>query len=80
MGVAENIREIKLGLPEDVTLVAVSKFHPAEMIAEAYAAGQTCFGRSSHKKCRLSTLKYAGISSAICRPTRCASFCACVPP
>ena len=46
MGVAENIREIKLGLPEDVTLVAVSKFHPAEMIAEAYAAGQTCFGES----------------------------------
>lgn len=46
MGVAENIREIKLGLPEDVTLVAVSKFHPAETIAEAYAAGQTCFGES----------------------------------
>lgn len=46
MGVAENIREIKQGLPEGVTLVAVSKFHPAEMIAEAYAAGQTCFGES----------------------------------
>ena len=46
MGVAEHIREIKQGLPEGVTLVAVSKFHPAEMIAEAYAAGQTCFGES----------------------------------
>lgn len=46
MGVAENIREIKQGLPEGITLVAVSKFHPAEMIAEAYAAGQTCFGES----------------------------------
>lgn len=46
MCVAENIREIKQGLPEGITLVAVSKFHPAEMIAEAYAAGQTCFGES----------------------------------
>ena len=46
MGVAENIREIKQELPEGITLVAVSKFHPAEMIAEAYAAGQTCFGES----------------------------------
>lgn len=28
MGVAENIREIKQELPEGITLVAVSKFHP----------------------------------------------------
>ena len=31
---------------EDVTLVAVSKTHPAERIAEAIAAGQRCFGEN----------------------------------
>lgn len=33
-------------LPEGVELVAVSKFHPADAIAEAYAAGQRIFGES----------------------------------
>lgn len=33
-------------LPEKVTLVAVSKFHPAEAIREAYDAGQRIFGES----------------------------------
>ncbi|MAQ15517.1 MAG: YggS family pyridoxal phosphate-dependent enzyme [Sandaracinus sp.] len=32
--------------PESVTLVAVSKFHPAAAIREAYAAGQRVFGES----------------------------------
>ncbi len=32
--------------PETVRLVAVSKFHPAEAIREAYAAGQRAFGES----------------------------------
>ena len=31
---------------QDVTLVAVSKTHPAERIAEAIAAGQLCFGEN----------------------------------
>ena len=30
----------------DVTLVAVSKFHPAEMVREALACGQLCFGEN----------------------------------
>lgn len=44
--IAENIRKIRELLPEGVTLVAVSKFHPAEAIQEAYNAGQRNFGES----------------------------------
>ncbi|MDE7368701.1 MAG: alanine racemase, partial [Muribaculaceae bacterium] len=32
--------------PLNVKLVAVSKFHPAETVAEAYEAGQRVFGES----------------------------------
>jgi len=46
MGIAENIREIKESLPEQTSLVAVSKFHPVEAIREAYDAGQRIFGES----------------------------------
>ena len=35
-----------MSLPEGVTLVAVSKFHPAEAILEAYKVGQRIFGES----------------------------------
>ena len=44
--IAENIRKIRESLPEGVTLVAVSNFHPAEAIQEAYNAGQRNFGES----------------------------------
>lgn len=44
--IAENIRKIRESLPEGVTLVAVSKFHPAEAIQEAYNAGQRNFGEN----------------------------------
>ncbi len=44
--IAERIDAIKATLPPSVGLVAVSKFHPAEAIAEAYAAGQRTFGES----------------------------------
>ena len=33
-------------LPEGVSLVAVSKFHPAEAVLEAYACGQRLFGEN----------------------------------
>lgn len=46
MSVTENLIRVKEEIPEGVELVAVSKFHPAEMIAEAYEAGQRCFGES----------------------------------
>ncbi len=45
-GIASAIRTLKEELPSNVTLVAVSKFHPAEAVAEAYAAGQRIFGES----------------------------------
>lgn len=46
MSIADRLATIKSTLPEGVTLVAVSKFHPAADIAEAYAAGQRVFGES----------------------------------
>lgn len=44
--IADSIAAIRSTLPPGVELVAVSKFHPAEAIAEAYAAGQRLFGES----------------------------------
>ena len=44
--VEDNIKSIMGKLPSGVCLVAVSKFHPAEAIMEAYAAGQRCFGEN----------------------------------
>ncbi len=46
MSIASKIVEIKGSLPEGVSLVAVSKFHPVAAIEEAYAAGQRIFGES----------------------------------
>ena len=46
MSVKENLLKVKEEIPEGVELVAVSKFHPAEMVMEAYCAGQRCFGES----------------------------------
>lgn len=40
------ISEIRQTLPPDVRLVAVSKFHPASMIEDAYAGGQRLFGEN----------------------------------
>lgn len=44
--IAQRIEAIRRTLPEGVRLVAVSKFHPAEAIREAYEAGQRIFGES----------------------------------
>lgn len=46
LSIGERITAIKQTLPEDVRLVAVSKFHPSEAIVEAYEAGQRIFGES----------------------------------
>ena len=46
MSIKQRLEKILEGLPAGVKLVAVSKFHPAESIAEAYAAGQRIFGES----------------------------------
>lgn len=44
--VAEKIKEILSTLPDGVKLCAVSKYHSAERIQEAYNAGQRIFGES----------------------------------
>ena len=44
--IGEEIEKFRSLLPQGTELVAVSKFHPAESIAEAYAAGQRVFGES----------------------------------
>ena len=44
--VKQRLNNILATLPEGVNLVAVSKFHPAERIQEAYDAGQRIFGES----------------------------------
>ncbi len=44
--IAEEIKKIHSELPEGVKLCAVSKFHPAEAVLEAYEAGQRIFGES----------------------------------
>ena len=44
MSITENITRLKASLPAGVTLVAVSKFHPAEALQEAYDAAETIAG------------------------------------
>ncbi len=44
--IQEHIESIRATLPSGVTLICVSKFHPAEAIAEAYQAGERDFGES----------------------------------
>lgn len=44
--IKERIAEIRSTLPEGVTLVCVTKFHPVERLMEAYEAGERDFGES----------------------------------
>ncbi|MCE2615452.1 MAG: YggS family pyridoxal phosphate-dependent enzyme [Phocaeicola sp.] len=46
MSIESTIKEIRKELPLSTRLVAVSKFHPNEMIMEAYNAGQRVFGEN----------------------------------
>lgn len=44
--ITENLDKVRASIPEGVTLVAVSKYHPVEALQEAYGAGQRIFGES----------------------------------
>ena len=44
--IKENLEKVTAQLPNGVQLVAVSKFHPVEELAEAYEAGQRLFGEN----------------------------------
>lgn len=52
MSVKSQLERVRATLPEGVTLVAVSKTHPNEAIAEAYEAGQRVFGESRPQELR----------------------------
>ncbi len=62
MSITDNLLKIKGSLPKNVTLVAVSKTHPIEAVAEAYAAGQRIFGESRPQEMRD---KYASLPKDI---------------
>ena len=46
MKISENLKALKNELPNDVSLVAVSKTKPVEELMEAYNAGQRIFGEN----------------------------------
>ena len=46
MSISSRIATIRQHIPEGVTMVCVSKFHPAEAIMEAYNIGERDFGES----------------------------------
>lgn len=45
-GIKENLQKVKATIPENVTLVAVSKTKPIADLKEAYDAGQRIFGEN----------------------------------
>lgn len=46
MSIQNNLKHIQNTIPEDVTLVAVSKTKPIELLQEVYDAGQRIFGEN----------------------------------
>ena len=46
MSISENLKKIQSTIPENVTLVAVSKTKPVSDLMEAYNAGQRIFGEN----------------------------------
>ena len=53
MSIKTEIERLRNELPEGVTLLAVSKFHPVEALREAYDAGQRAFGESRPQELKL---------------------------
>lgn len=46
MSIAQNIQKIRRDIPDGVTLVVVSKYHPQQALMEAYECGERVFGES----------------------------------
>ena len=46
MSIKNKLQNIKLNLPKNITLVAVSKTKPVELLNEAYDQGQRIFGEN----------------------------------
>ena len=76
--IADNLSAVLHTLPEGVRLVAVSKFHPAEALRQAYDAGQRIFGESrvqellAKRDVLPADIRWHFIGHS--RPTRCASL------
>lgn len=62
MSIQSNLERIKATIPDNVTLVAISKTHPAEVVMEAYNAGQRIFGEN---KVQEMVLKYEALPKDI---------------
>lgn len=62
--IAEQIQRITSALPDGVRLVAVSKYHPASAIREAYAAGQRLFGESHAQELQAKHTELADLAAA----------------
>ena len=60
--IGDRIKAVRATLPQGVTLIAVSKYHPTEAIEAAYAAGQRDFGES---KAQDLTAKYEALPKDI---------------
>ncbi len=48
--IQQNLHSVLAQLPDGVQLVAISKYHPADCIQEAYEAGQRVFGESHEQE------------------------------
>ncbi len=74
MDIQSNLKEVRAQLPPQVSLVAVSKFHPNEAILAAYETGQRIFGESKEQELSKKQAScppiFSGISSATCRPIK----------
>lgn len=57
MDIQANLKEILDNLPKNVSLVAISKFHPNESIEKAYQAGQRIFGESREQELSIKQAK-----------------------
>ena len=47
-----NLKQVQANLPQNVRLVAISKYHPNEYIEAAYGEGQRIFGESHEQELR----------------------------
>ena len=62
MGIKEQLKSLKSELPENISLVAVSKTKPNIDLEQAYAAGQRIFGEN---KIQEMTLKWENLPKDI---------------
>lgn len=60
VSVTDNLHKLREAVPAGVALVAVSKFHPASALKEAYDTGQRMFGESRALELEAKALELPG--------------------